>query len=373
MLRGRQVESWGQWAASLEDVGAGAATPFQSGTWLPSCYRTLAAQDGIVPLPIEITDTASGRFVAGFPLLMRADGPVRVIEFVDFGVTDYNAPILSPDLNFGPYDLLKALTSALPVADVLRLQKMPRRMFGSANPIGNVVGREPSECSANYVRIDGDWAGYTRGVLTKKFRKEMERSCRVFLRDAPDARYERVTDVNVAQWVLGEIETLQEARIVTLGLPFVLNDAPYRVFFRDLIRHGLEDGSVVVTALRSGPDRLVAGLIGIRSGDQYAMIRLGQDSANWSQCSPGKLMIERTMHDLHGDGVRHFDFTIGDYPYKQGFGVQSAELIDVVVPLSMRGRVHLRRRGMIDDVKTRLRRYPRVYETVKKFAVSRPQ
>ncbi len=36
------------------------------------------------------------------------------------------------------------------------------------------------------------------------------------------------------------------------------------------------------------------------------------------------------MHALHAEGCRHFDFTIGDYPYKSGFGVEPSPLLDLV-------------------------------------------
>ncbi len=44
------------------------------------------------------------------------------------------------------------------------------------------------------------------------------------------------------------------------------------------------------------------------------------------------------MHTLHGQGIRHFDFSIGDYPYKSGFGVAPSPLLDLIAAKSFRGR-----------------------------------
>ena len=51
------------------------------------------------------------------------------------------------------------------------------------------------------------------------------------------------------------------------------------------------------------------------------MIRISNAGEKWSNCSPGRLIIERTMAALHQDGVREFDFSIGNYAYKRRFGV----------------------------------------------------
>lgn len=293
-----------------------------------------------------------------------------MVEFADTSLTDYNAPLIADGLMLEPAVLVNAMLAALPPLDILRLVKMPKQLDGKPNPLAFLSGCRASEQCANFVRIDTDWSTYQRSVLEKKFRKEMERSLRVFEREGENSRFELIEDADVAEWVLADIEVLQETRIEELGLPFILNDAPYRRFYRNLVRNGLRDGSVVVSALRSGSDVLVAGLVGIRSGDQYAMVRLGQDGHNWRKCSPGKLVIERTMWALHQQGVRHFDFTTGNYDYKNGFRLQQQPLVDVTMPLSMRGRVKLGRERVAEDVKSRLRHYPRLYGTMKRMAAT---
>ena len=47
------------------------------------------------------------------------------------------------------------------------------------------------------------------------------------------------------------------------------------------------------------------------------MVRISNAGDKWSNCSPGRLIIERTMAALHRDGVREFDFSFGanELPY----------------------------------------------------------
>jgi len=67
------------------------------------------------------------------------------------------------------------------------------------------------------------------------------------------------------------------------------------------------------------------------------MLRNSNAGEKWSNCSPGRLIIERTMAALHQDGVRSFDFSIGNYAYKRRFGVAPLRLVDITAALSWRG------------------------------------
>jgi CelD/BcsL family acetyltransferase involved in cellulose biosynthesis len=369
-IRGERFNSWHELAARLDAEGsarsAGVITPFQATCWLPAWYEAFGKREDVEALPIGMIDEQTDKLVCGWPLVRRLSGDGRtVIEFADLDITDYNAPLLAEGCNVAVGDLFKALISALPRADVLRLEKMPNGFVNSGGIPCAIAGLRPSPFGANGVRIEGDWEQYRHNVFTRKFRRELERSFRVFERDGVNARFEMLSDYDGAVDVLRQMETIQEARIAELGLPFRLNDTVYRDFYRSLIGRGLEDGSVVVTALRTEAAKVVAGLIGIRKGDDYAFVRLAQDLSTWSHCSPGKLVIERTMHMLYRDGVRHFDFTTGDYPYKEGFGVEREALWELHLPLSMRGRVTARREKVVEDLKAQLRRYPKIYLSIK--------
>ena len=76
----------------------------------------------------------------------------------------------------------------------------------------------------------------------------------------------------------------------------------------------------MLSALTVG-EEVVATLLGIRSGPRYLMLRSSHAGEKWSHCSPDRLIINRTMAALHQDGVRSFDFSIGNYAYKRRFGV----------------------------------------------------
>ena len=196
---------------------------------------------------------------------------------------------------------------------------------------------------------------------------ELERSWRVFERDSRDARFEVITDVDEALALFSQMELMQRQLMLQKGKKYVLDRSEYQAFYRDYLSRGLVEGSALLTVLKNG-DELVAALYGIKIANSYAMLRLAQDQSNWSHCSLGKLVIERTMQWLHAQGVNYFDFTTGDYSYKNRFGVETNPLFNMELGLSWRGRLILLKRHGVEYIKSYLANFPKVYLLIKKIA-----
>ncbi|MBT2748640.1 MULTISPECIES: GNAT family N-acetyltransferase [unclassified Lysobacter] len=313
------------------------ASVFQTTHWLAAWYATLGAQAGRTPLLASIARRSDGRTVMALPLIREERGGLIRIAFADAGVTDYAAPLWMPDC---PDDgeavraMFAALRRALPRADLWTIDKMPERVGDCPNPLRRLPGTRPSALFGNPATIGEDFEAW-RFSREKTHRKELERSWRVFTRHA-DARFEQILDVERAMQVMDALEVHQRAAILGKGWAYLLDEPGYREFYRTVIRQGLPGGEVVLTALMAG-EEVVAALLGLRRDSEYAMIRIGNAAGEWRSCSPGRLVIERTMAALHAQGVRRFDFTIGDYAYKRGFMPDQLGLFDSTVALSWRG------------------------------------
>ena len=353
-----------------------AATPFQSGGWLQAWHDTMGAQAGIEPLPLEIRNAVTGRPMLGVPLIKRRQNSQNIVEFADAGLTDYNAPLVgdgwaTPSNRSGmfvsPEALHGLLRKHLPDCDQIQFRKMPLCISGSSNPFAYLPGRRESVVGTNVVSIDDSWSDY-RARLAKKVRKELERSFRVFQRDGTNAQFRVIKDPVEAVAVLERMEVLQEERMRELQLPFILNEPQYAAFYRRLIELDFNSGRFLLTVLKSEPDELVGALLGLVDGENYAMVRLAHAGKTWSHCSPGKIMIDKTMQHLHSTGVKRFDFTTGDYHYKKGFLTESQPLIDVSLGLSLGGRTRLAGTRTLVAAKDQMRRYPKAYEWIKRVA-----
>jgi CelD/BcsL family acetyltransferase involved in cellulose biosynthesis len=364
------VADWKQAVARWNEISP--STPFQHPQWVAAWYDAFAIADGVEPLIAIVCDISTGEQAALLPLIRRRQKHISIVEFADLDLTDYNAPILGPA---APRDakaarvlwreLLMALRRTPGGADLIRLRKVPLDLDGRPNPLALLDDAGPCSLNGNVVATGEDYDAW-RYTLEKTVRKELERSWRVFTRD-PAASFEIVADTNEALRILSTTEVQQGTRMRSLGLNFFLNDETCAAFYRNLVRDGVGSGYAVVTALRVG-DEIVATLLGIRCGARYVMIRISNAGEKWSNCSPGRLIIERTMAALHQDGVREFDFSVGNYAYKRRFGVTPLPLVDISAALGWRGLPYALR----DRAARELRNYPKL-ATYLRRALGKPR
>ena len=339
----------------------GQATIFQRADWLTPFYDAVAAHQPNAPALVAEVHDAAGALAFRLPLLLRK-GPLRRIEFADLNMTDFNGPLLGPAAPVtaeAAKRAFAALQVALPPHDVLNLMKMPGRIGERPNPLLLARPGLTSAVNGNLL-LTQDWNSFHHG-LEKEVRKELERSWRVFSR-IEDTCYRHITDADEALAMLETIERVQKDRIGQLGEVYGM-DAPVTADFqRRLLRQGVASGYACLTALTAG-DEMVAALVGVRDGQTYLMIRLVHVQGAWKRVSPGRLLIHRTLMQMHEEGYRRFDFSIGNYPYKRRFGPVRTPLYDIVQAGSPLGTLALlRAQGA-----ALLRRHPRAHETMRRL------
>ena len=356
-----------RWAALTE---RGHALPFQRLAWLDTWYRHCTGP-GIQPLIVFVQDGASGRDVLGLALVRRRMSVTSVVTFADGGLSDYNAPAVAAGF-FDTCDgaaLLRTLRRDLP-GDLIRFEKMPVTIDGRPNPLAALPGALPSSLIGNILHVPGTWDAWHRG-LERTFRKELERASRVFERN-PDAVFRRYEAGPEADRVYVELKRLQAARIAELKLPYTLGHEPARSFYDDIAAEGLRNGTAILTALSVG-NEVVAALLGITDGTHYAMTRLATPGPQWKHFSPGRLLIERTLKTLHAEGLREFDFTIGDYPYKRRLGVTPVAMVDVTIALSPLGLWGVTRARLKASIKRGVARLVGMARTARRAKAETPK
>lgn len=328
------------WAAlprAWRDLGPeGRASPFQSDLFLTTWYDVFARDPAVQAAIVEVK--RRGELVMLLPLILTKWRGMRQLTFADLGVSDNNAPLLgplAPTSATDARDMWRAIRARLPAADVLSLERQPRAVRSRPNPFTLLLRARRSRQSAQPIVLTESWQDYIAS-RSKHFRKEQARLARVFERHA-NARFELVATPERAAIILPEMERLQRHRMRSLGLPYRLDEPDYATFYRQLARDGISSGNVVIGALLANDDELVAGLFGIALDDAVAFVRIAHAGGIWRNASPGRLVIEKTIEALHTRGMRSMDLSIGDYGYKENFGIRSEPLMDIFGSLSMRG------------------------------------
>ena len=340
------------------NLRADTKSPFQSIQVLDSWYRAMAIRSDLEPLIVSAFEPHTKALALSLPLVRRNGGSVRTISFADEGLIDYNAPILgdgAPQTPESSARLWQSIIASLPPADLIDFRKMPTAVGARANPLA-LLSTLPSALNGNVVHAGENYQEHVRATLRRQVRKELERSWRVFSRH-PDAYFRVVDDIDQRRTVLAAIESQQPVRMRHAGNQYELGRPEAADFYRRLVEGDPSGTFVVVTALVAA-DQIVAALMGLRNGDSFTMIRISSTtSPEWTNCSPGRLVIERTMAHLHALGVRSFDFSIGNYDYKRRFGVQPSDLVDLLKPLTPLGMLS----AAAAHGRTWLRRHPALH------------
>ena len=332
---GYHVRVHDRWDASdpvwREIARQGGATPFQTPGFLDAWYASYGARGGVTPVIVEVM---RGREPAMLLPLALSDG---VIRFADAGISDNNAPIAGPALP-APTDmraLWPSIRRALPGAAMLHFEKQPETVAGRANPLLAIATARPSPLSAHPLETGDSFEDYSRSRTTK-FRKEQERVWRVFTR-TDGARFDLVEDRETALKILADMDRLQGERMTELGIDAQVGEATYTAHYRHLVQHAIGRDAVLGALTCNG--ETVGALLGVSNGTTVTFVRLAHAGGEWSTSSPGRLVIEQTMMALHAKGLRRFDFSVGDYAYKENFRIGHAPLFDTAVALSLAGKM----------------------------------
>ncbi|MFT3809197.1 MAG: GNAT family N-acetyltransferase [Micropepsaceae bacterium] len=328
-----QIRVQSSWSAVdpvwRELARSGGATPFQTPGFLDAWYASYGAD--ATPVIVEVWRGDQPAMM--LPLALK-DG---VIGFADAGISDNNAPVAGPALpaRAGMKALWPAIRRALPGASLLRLEKQPETVDGKENPMLGVGTPRPSPLSAHPLSMGDSFEDYSRSRTTK-FRKEQERVWRVFTRNE-GARFDLIADPAQAVAILTDMDRLQAARMSELGIDAQVGGAAYTAHYRHLVQHAIGGDAVLGALICNG--ETVGALLGVSGGGTVTFVRLAHAGGDWATTSPGRLVIEQTLMALHAGGVRRFDFSVGDYAYKENFRIGHAPLFDAAMPLSLAGKI----------------------------------
>lgn len=308
---------------------------FQSPHWLKTWFSVFARQGEVEGFWLSLND-GEGKPVLALPLIRRQDKGLRVLECPDLGVSDYNAPLLHGAEGaalHAPADLWRVILSALPPADLLRLDRMPQMIGARQNPLAQHFLSLPSRMSGWAVDMGADWESYYAS-LSPKMREKLGKARRRFARSNGTMRMAQTGED--AATLLSRIETLQAERIREKGLDYHLDDPKIAHFYRELAASGVPEGHVVMAALEAEGE-IVGANFGICSNGRVTYLRVANLFGPWAPFALGLLTTEHLMQSAHTRGVRIFDFAMGDYDYKKRFRTEAMPLCDLKIPLSYRG------------------------------------
>jgi CelD/BcsL family acetyltransferase involved in cellulose biosynthesis len=318
--------------AALEAVqGALVSTGFQTLDWLTVLYEDLAPSRHAVPRVVVVSERNSGKVVLILPLLIEKERKLTVARFADLGVSNYCGPILGPTLVEKRRSIRRVWRSvlhAMPDVDLIRLERMPAEIGRHPNPLMTRLGVTPALHSGNVLVIPETVEAFLR-ARGKKYHKEVERCHRLWQKEDAPRFYRAAMPEEIAR-VCSILEEQQAARYGRFGKGHILDEPGYRAFYERLAVDGSDAGLASLFALEAG-NEIIATLLGIVHDGTFTLLHAATAREAWGYLSPGRLIIIEAMKHFVAQGVRRFDFGLGDDPFKRGFGVEEVPLYDLIV------------------------------------------
>ena len=265
-----------------DDPGPARCHVFQCADVLDVWLKTIGAARGVDPYFVVVADErGEPRFAV--PLGIERRFGVRILTFLDGGVSDYNAPVVFANgAAARPYPLhqfVAHLRGVLPPFDLVMFEKMPADVLDRPNPLVR-PGMQNHVPSGHVTALAGTWteaaARLPRRQDARRKRRKLDAMGKVTFVVADDRESrERLLDAMIRQKTRRYIETRGWDGFDRPG---------YRDYFRQMTERLGPSGTVHLSALALD-DQVIAAHWGLVSGSRYYSL-MPSFEAEWSRFSP---------------------------------------------------------------------------------------
>lgn len=346
--------------AAVEDVwraleAVGSASPYQRFDWVAAYLAHAGEAERIAVAVVR---------EAGRPLMLLALSISRrrglvVASGIGGKHANFHMPLLS-----GPGalseretgDVLREIGRRLAI-DLFAFANVPAQWGGRACALA--AGGRPSASNAYATPLDPDPEITARRAFSTQTRKRLRQKERhlaslgtvAFLTASSESEIERV---------LGAFFRQKEERFRALGIadPFLAPEQ--RAFIRAASRPGPNGTAAIVLYALSVDDVIVSTFGGAVDSHRISGMFLSfEDGHEAARYSPGDVLVSRVIADSCRRGLATFDLGVGEARYKRSFCDVTETLVDVVVPVTVRGRLSASLIRSALALKRRIKQSPR--------------
>ncbi|WP_114007578.1 GNAT family N-acetyltransferase [Cohaesibacter intestini] len=312
-------------------------TAFQHPVWQTAMQQHVRKQIGLRNKTLQFRCKKSGQLVGILPLVARKKMGTNILEFANLGLVDYALPTLHT--NFwqwvpNPSTLSVELDRVLGRYDMLRIKHMPSNDPNFLRLLPNAC-MERAKFSAHVAELGSDYDSWRTDVISKAERKSRDKKRRAMMRNG-DWQMNRLTDPADITEAFNHLKLYHKERFADRPGKDMLQDGSSFRFYVDLACHSAESGFSRTYSFTYDGD-IVAVQFGLHDGDRYLYLIMGVDYERMGKYSPGLLMTEDIIRDCIKDGIKTFDLTVGDEPYKAKFGTKPVAIYTLWHASSMLG------------------------------------
>ena len=330
-------------APDLETPGL-AGYAFARHAWLQAWADTFGAQAHIEPAIVVMADA---RIQMVLPLGITRRNGLRTLEFLGGIVTDYNAPAIDPDFArsldaTAVQALWRRITAALPSHDVVCLTRMPVTLDPPEGAVGervpNPLALLPGVNAAGQARnvTFPDRYEALTGTLRPRFWADTQR-CRRRLAEVGPIAFVVADDDAGMRALIVSLKRMKSRRWRETHSKDWFAVPAFSDFYDAMARIDLPEGRIHGSSLNvSGT--AVAAHLGLVYRSRFYLLLIGWEADGWRRFSTGRLMTETLLRQAFDDGLRVFDFTVGEEAYKDDWANALMPLVRYDEAITARGR-----------------------------------
>jgi CelD/BcsL family acetyltransferase involved in cellulose biosynthesis len=318
-------------------------TVFQTFDWLSLWQKHIGQRQRVKPA-IIIGRFANNDIAFLLPLCIERRYGLRRLRFLGQDLCDYNAPLLAcdftervePDRFLTIWQVVEAQLQSDPHFrhDWVDFAKMPNTVGTQINPF-SYLKVTPNASGTHLAHLTDDWEKFYVAKRSSSTRRR-DRTKRAHMAKHGDIRFVTATDADDARCT---IETLMEQKsrsFARKGIPDLFARRGHREFFLDLASNPAARQLLHVSRTEVGATTAAANL-GLMFGDCYYHVLASYTDNEISAFGPGNLHLREMMAYAIRRGLKRFDFTIGDEPYKLEWSDTDTQLYDFTAPVTWLG------------------------------------
>jgi D-aspartate ligase len=318
-------------------------TAFQTFDWLATWQKHVGERRNARPV------IAVGRFGAGdialiVPLCLVQGPLARRLCWMGQNISDYNAPLLATDFSARTTreDFLAAWNELLvqiqcePLLrhDWIEFEKMPETVGAQTNPFVHLKVT-PNRSSAHLAHLGDDWDTFYHAKRSAATRRR-DRSKLRHMSQFGDVEFITATDVVDARSTLEILMEQKSRALVRKGVADIFAQPGHRAFFLDLATNPKARHLVHIGRTQIG-DVCAAANFGVVFGGCYYHLLASYVDGEVAHYGPGALHLRELLAYAIKRGLKSFDFTIGDEPYKRDWCDSVLKLYDHAATTTWRG------------------------------------
>lgn len=310
------------------------ATAFQAPIWLNKIHQHLVPNLDARAFTITIRNPVDQSLLAVFPFVKQRAMGITIVQPADFGVCDYNAIVASNEILeciAHKASILEALHKLVHSGSLFLFRKARDDGFDITR-IFPQIQASPCENAAYHCKIEQGIDEWTREVLGKKMRKELNRKARQLQDlhgDTPVKIAKSPEDIRAALTFIREIRNERFESDLT-------KCPTYFAFYVDYAIAAAQAGEadVYVKYVEGKP---AAALFCLTGDGGFHAIMVAADVAKYQKFSLGVQVMYEAISLQFENGIRLFDMCLGQTEFKNSFRAEPSQLCNFTASSNIAG------------------------------------